>query len=209
MPGADLRHQSPADLREHLPGLEPEREVTDWGRSERAARALDRALLQFLYSRWFRVRVVGVENVPATGGALLVSDGGGSLVYDAAMIARAVTHEHPRGRAVHVATDRHFSGVPGLGMLMAKLGAVSAHPENLHRLLWDEGELVLLLAAEACTLTEAAARAQAPVIAVEVRRAASFLPTLGRLPPRWLAAPAATTITFAAPVEPARLAPGS
>ena len=208
MPGADLRRQSQDDLRDHLPGLEPEREVTDWGRSERAARALDRALLEFLYSRWFRVQVAGVENVPATGGALLVSDGTGSLVYDAAMIARAVTREHPRGRAVHLATDRHFSGVPGLGMLMAKLGAVSAHPENLHRLLWDEGELVLLFAAEASAFRDAAARAQAPVIAVEVRRGPPILPMAGRLPPRWFAPPAPTTITFAAPVEPGRLPAG-
>jgi 1-acyl-sn-glycerol-3-phosphate acyltransferase len=34
--------------------------------------------------------------------------------------------------------------VPGLGMLAIKVGAVQAHPANLSRLLYDEGELVLV-----------------------------------------------------------------
>ncbi len=47
------------DLREHLPGLEPERRITDWGRSERIESLVDRTLYEFLYHYWFRVEVDG------------------------------------------------------------------------------------------------------------------------------------------------------
>ena len=48
-----------ADLREQLPGLEPERRVTDWGRSERVEGVVDHTLYEFLYRYWFRVEVRG------------------------------------------------------------------------------------------------------------------------------------------------------
>src|SRR5437660_9466130 len=56
-----------ADLRDHLPGIEPERQVTDWGRSERVERFMDRTLLDFFYNYWFRVEVEGIEHVPTEG----------------------------------------------------------------------------------------------------------------------------------------------
>ena len=43
--------------------------------------------------------VEGIEHVPATGGALLVSNHAGALPPDAAMIAKAIKTEHPRPRA--------------------------------------------------------------------------------------------------------------
>src|SRR5439155_3363069 len=77
------------DLRPYLPGVEPERQVNDWGRSERVEGFLDRALVDFFYNYWFRAEVEGIENVPATGGALLVSNHSGALPPDAAMIGKA------------------------------------------------------------------------------------------------------------------------
>ena len=53
------------DPRDLLPGLEPERRVTDWGRSERVEGFLDRTVIEFLYRYWFRVEVEGTEHVPA------------------------------------------------------------------------------------------------------------------------------------------------
>ncbi len=133
-----------ADFREQLPGLEPERHVTDWGRSERIEGVVDRTLYRFLYHYWFRVEVEGIENVPATGGAMLVANHSGLLPSDGAMIAKAVREEHPRPRPVHLATEPRVTGVPALGMLVTKLGAVGSHPANLHRLLFDEDQLVLI-----------------------------------------------------------------
>src|SRR3989440_2529245 len=137
-PGAD-------ELREHLPGLEPERRVTDWGRSERLENLTDRTIVEFLYRYWFRVEVRGIENVPAEGGALLVSNHAGALPPDAPMIAKAIKEEHPRPRPVHLTVEHFFKGYPGFAMLLPKIGAVPAHPANVHRLLYDEGALVQVM----------------------------------------------------------------
>ena len=104
---------APPDHRAYLPALEPERQVTDWGRSERVEQALDKTLYDFLYHYWFRVTVEGIENVPATGGALLVSNHAGALPPDAAMIAKAIKTEHSRPRPLHLTVEHFFKGYPG------------------------------------------------------------------------------------------------
>ncbi|HYY73424.1 MAG TPA: 1-acyl-sn-glycerol-3-phosphate acyltransferase, partial [Solirubrobacterales bacterium] len=126
------------DLRRHLPGVEPERQLNDWGRSERVEGLFDRALVDFFYRYWFRAEVEGVENVPPTGGALLVSNHSGALPPDAAMIAKAIREEHPRGRPLNITVEHFFKGYPGFSMLIPKIGCVAAHPANVHRLLYDE-----------------------------------------------------------------------
>jgi 1-acyl-sn-glycerol-3-phosphate acyltransferase len=132
------------DLRDYLPGLEPDRQVTDWGRSERIEGALDATLSEFLYRYWFRVEVEGIDNVPADGGALLVSNHAGALPPDAPMIAKAIKEEHARPRPVHLTMEHFFKGYPLFSMLLPKVGGVPAHPANVHRLLFDEEQLVLV-----------------------------------------------------------------
>ena len=131
-------------LRDHLPGVEPDRRLTDWGRSERVEGAIDRTLYEFFYRYWFRCEVEGVENVPADGGALLASNHSGALPPDAAMIAKALKEEHPRSRPLNITIEHFFKGYPGFSMLAPKIGCVAAHPANVHRLLHDEDELVLV-----------------------------------------------------------------
>ncbi len=132
------------DPRDLLPGLEPERRVTDWGRSERVEGFLDRTVIEFLYRYWFRVDVEGTEHVPLDGGALLVSNHAGALPPDAPMIAKAIREELPRPRPVHLTVEHFFKGYPGFAMLVPKVGGVAAHPANVHRLLHDERQLVLV-----------------------------------------------------------------
>jgi 1-acyl-sn-glycerol-3-phosphate acyltransferase len=139
----ELAEREP-DLRDYLPALEPDRQVTDWGRSERVEGLIDRTLVDFYYRLWFRCEVEGIENVPAEGGALLVSNHAGALPPDAPMIAKAIKEEHPRPRPVHLTMEHFFKGYPGLSMLLPKVGGVPAHPANVHRLLYDEGQLVLV-----------------------------------------------------------------
>jgi 1-acyl-sn-glycerol-3-phosphate acyltransferase len=132
------------DLKRHLPGVEPERRLTDWGRSERVEGLLDRTAGDFFYRYWFRAEVEGIENVPATGGALLVANHGGALPPDAAIIAKAIREEHPHPRPVNITVEHFFKGYPGFSMLIPKIGGVPAHPANVQRLLYDEEQLVLV-----------------------------------------------------------------
>ena len=132
------------DLKRHLAGVEPERQLTDWGRSERVEGFLDRTAGEFFYRYWFRTEVEGIENVPSTGGALLVSNHAGALPPDAPMIAKAIREEHPHPRPLNITVEHFFKGYPGFSMLTAKIGCVPAHPANVQRLLFDEGQLVLV-----------------------------------------------------------------
>src|SRR5690242_528987 len=93
------------DMRSHLPGLEPDRQVTDWGRSERVEGLVDGTLYHFLYHYWFRGSVDGIENLPSDGPALIIANQAGAIVPCAAMIVKAVRQEHPRPRPVHFVTD--------------------------------------------------------------------------------------------------------
>jgi 1-acyl-sn-glycerol-3-phosphate acyltransferase len=191
------RPQLPAPddkLRAHLPAIETERQVTDWGRSERIEGLVDKAVYDWLYHYWFRVEVEGIENVPSLGGALLVSNHAGALPPDAAMITKAIKEEHPRPRPLHLTVEHFFKGYPGFSMLVAKVGGVPAHPANVHRLLHDEEQLVLVfpegrkgtekLYKDRYKLrrfgrggfVEAAMRARAPIVPVAVTGAEEAMP---------------------------------
>jgi 1-acyl-sn-glycerol-3-phosphate acyltransferase len=187
------------ELRAHLPAIETERQVTDWGRSERIEGLMDKAIYDWLYHYWFRVEVEGIENVPSSGGALLVSNHAGALPPDAAMIAKAVKEEHPRPRSVHLTVEHFFKGYPGFSMLVSKVGGVPAHPANVHRLLHDEEQLVLVfpegrkgtekLYKDRYKLrrfgrggfVEAAMRAQAPIVPIAVVGAEEAMPIFAHM----------------------------
>jgi 1-acyl-sn-glycerol-3-phosphate acyltransferase len=192
-PGGEVA-QRPPDLREHLAPIETERQVTDWGRSERVENFFDKTLIDFYYNLWFRCEVEGIENVPSEGGALLVSNHAGALPPDAPMIAKAIKEEHPNPRPLHLTMEHFFKGYPGLSMLLPKIGGVPAHPANVHRLLHDEQQLVLVfpegrkgsekLYKERYRLrrfgrggfVEAAMRAGAPIVPVAVVGAEEAMP---------------------------------
>jgi 1-acyl-sn-glycerol-3-phosphate acyltransferase len=144
---ADAEHRVPEpreEARDLLPAIEPERQVDDWGRSERIERIFDQTLVDFFYRYWFRAEVEGVENVPSRGGALLVSNHSGALPPDATMIAKAIKEEHPTPRPLNITVEHFFKGYPLFSMLVPKLGCVAAHPANVQRLLFDEEQLVLV-----------------------------------------------------------------
>jgi 1-acyl-sn-glycerol-3-phosphate acyltransferase len=219
-----------ADLREQLPGLEPERRITDWGRSERIDGLVDRTLYGFLYHYWFRVEVEGIDNVPLDGGALLVANHAGAIASDGAMVAKAIREEHRRQRAVQLATESNLASYPGVGMLATKLGAVASHPANLHRLLFDEGQLVLVFPEglpgarkslsqryrlrpfNRTKFAQTAIRARVPIVPVAILGAEEATPTFGsvkalrklaHLPlTTGLPLPAKFRIRFLEPIEP-------
>ena len=131
------------DLRTLVPEQDPDRQVDDWGRSERIYHLME-PVLNFYYRYWFRVEVEGIERVPAKSGALLASNHAGALPPDAPMIMQAIRNEHSHPRPLYMLGEHWFKGYPGVGMFTNKLGLVAAHPANAHRLLHDEQKLVLV-----------------------------------------------------------------
>ena len=132
-----------AELRELLPEPEGGRELDDWGRSEAVLRLAD-PVIDFYYRYWFRVEHEGLENVPSTGGALLVSNHSGALPPDAPMIMQAIRRDHSNPRPLYMLGEHWFKGYPFIGMLANKIGLVPAHPRNAQRLLHDERRLALV-----------------------------------------------------------------
>ena len=143
-PGEELDVSERERMRALLPAIEPDRRLDDWGRSERVERLFDATLVEFFYRYWFRCEVEDIENVPSEGGALLVSNHAGALPPDGAMIGKAIRDEHPDPRPLYLTIEHFFKGYPGFSTLLPKIGCVPAHPANVHRLLYDERQLVLV-----------------------------------------------------------------
>ena len=115
-------------------------DVDEFGYDQRFTETI-RPFFEFLYTLWWRVEAVGIENVPAQGPGLIVANHSGVLPWDGMMIKLAVRHEHPARRECRLLALDMFALLPFLAPLLAKSGEVRANPENGERLL-RKGELV-------------------------------------------------------------------
>jgi 1-acyl-sn-glycerol-3-phosphate acyltransferase len=172
-------------------------DVDEWGRSEHT-RAIARRMFGPLYDNWFRVEWEGLEKIPKTGGALLVSNHAGAIPSDAPTIMHGIEVE--LGRPVYGMADFFFREVPWVGTIWARVGGVPAHPDNALRLLRDQGQLALVFPegtkgpsktyADRYRLrrfgrggfVEIAMRAGVPVIPITVVGAEESMPIVFRLP---------------------------
>jgi 1-acyl-sn-glycerol-3-phosphate acyltransferase len=101
------------------------------------------APLFWLYRRYFRARVYGIEHVPAEGRALLVSNHSGQLPFDGAMLEVAFLLDRDPPRAVRALMDTWVPTLPFVSTFMARCGQVVGTPENCRRLL-AAGEALLV-----------------------------------------------------------------
>jgi 1-acyl-sn-glycerol-3-phosphate acyltransferase len=98
-------------------------------------------VLDFLYTKYFRVETIGIESVPKVGRCVLVANHSGTLPLDGVMLKAAVKREHAgagSGRDVRWLTEDFIYHMPFLGGAMNRLGAVRACQENAERLLAKE-----------------------------------------------------------------------
>jgi len=101
------------------------------------------SVFMVLYRDYWRVETTGVENVPATGRALLVSNHAGVLPWDGTMIKTAVFAEHSHPRHVRALVASMFMGMPMLSWFLRRTGQTVGHPDDTRRLL-ERDELVLV-----------------------------------------------------------------
>ncbi|MBJ7608690.1 MAG: acyltransferase family protein [Candidatus Dormibacteraeota bacterium] len=100
-------------------------------------------LSAWAYRNWWRVRAIGVENVPASGRALLVSNHAGVIPYDGAMIRTALLLEHSRPRHARALVLSGLFTMPGTSWLMRRTGNTLAHDADA-RMLLERDELVMV-----------------------------------------------------------------
>lgn len=98
-------------------------------------------LLDFLWSKYFRVRLTGMENVPTTGPALVVANHSGGLPYDGAMLIHAFHRLHPQHRPLRPLVANFAFRSRWMAPVMSRLGGVRASMENALSLI-KQGQLV-------------------------------------------------------------------
>jgi len=108
---------------------------------DRSFRAYTIPIFQFMFEQYWRTRVSGMENVPATGPALVVANHSGAVPADAFMLAAALELRHPERRCLRVLYDKFVDALPFVGDVYRRLGGVTASLPNAERLL-QRGELV-------------------------------------------------------------------
>lgn len=96
---------------------------------------------EFLYRRYWRVESDGVENVPASGRALLAANHSGVIPWDGAMVRTAIMLEHRRPRHGRMLVVDFAFATPLLSEFLLRTGNVLAHPDNARTLL-ERDELV-------------------------------------------------------------------
>jgi 1-acyl-sn-glycerol-3-phosphate acyltransferase len=101
------------------------------------------APLLWLYRKYFRVQLYGVEQVPAEGRVVLVSNHSGQLPLDGAMIEIALLIDRDPPRVARALVEKWVPTLPFVSTFMARCGQIVGTPENCRRLLAaDEAILV-------------------------------------------------------------------
>jgi 1-acyl-sn-glycerol-3-phosphate acyltransferase len=114
-------------------------EVDEYGFDPEVAERLLLATLRPIAQKWFRVEVRGVDNLPADGGALVVSNHSGTLPMDGLMTMLMI-HDHTGRFLRPLGADLVFR-MPVVSSLARKGGATLACNEDAERMLAG-GELV-------------------------------------------------------------------
>lgn len=120
--------------------LAGEYETDEWGLDREYLNAV-LPFFEFMYRRYWRVQLSGLENVPAEGRALLVANHSGQLPWDGSMLATGVLLEQPDRRLVRTLYATWFPTLPIISDIFVKCGQVLATEDNGIRLL-ERDELV-------------------------------------------------------------------
>ncbi|MEV7544500.1 1-acyl-sn-glycerol-3-phosphate acyltransferase [Streptomyces sp. NPDC089915] len=153
-------------------------------------------LLEWFIDEWFRLDVLGLENIPADGPAVLVSNHSGAWGLDAFVLQKVLRRS--LRRELHVLAAPFVFRLPVLGPYAARMGAVPIDPRAALKRLGD-GELVAVFPEGVSGLEKpfrdryrlqefnpgfavAALHTGAPVVPVGVVGAEESSPKFGELP---------------------------
>jgi len=183
-----------AFLRRRLTG---EYVVDEFGFDPEIAERFFMTALRPIAEKWFRIEVRGAENIPATGGALIVSNHSGTVPVDALMTMFSV-RDHTDRYLRSLGADLVFK-LPFVGAVARKGGATLACAEDAERMLaggelvgvWPEGfkgigkpysQRYKLQRFGRGGFVSAALRTQVPIIPLSVVGAEEIYPLVGNVP---------------------------
>ena len=172
-------------------------EVDDYGFDAEVTDRFVMAALRPIAHKWFRIEVRGIENIPAAGGALVVSNHSGTVPLDGLM-TMSVIHERTGRHLRPLGADLVFR-MPLVSSLARKTGATLACNEDAERMLsggelvgvWPEGfkgigkpfsERYKLQRFGRGGFVSAALRTGVPIVPLSVVGAEEIYPLVGNLP---------------------------
>lgn len=185
-----------------LPAAAPSFEVDVLGK-DAAFEEQTRSFFDWVYESWFRVQSRGFENLPASGPVILVANRAGTLPWDSLMLATACRRA---GREVRPLVEDDIFHFPSVGVLINRLGAVRACPENAEWVL-DRGGMIAVFPEGATGFAKPwaeryrlqrfgrggfvklALRTGATIVPVSIVGSEEIHPLLARLPARPLGIP--------------------
>ncbi len=97
----------------------------------------------WLYRHYFRVNVVGIDQVPARGRAMLIGNHSGGVALDAAMVLVSLMMEMEPPRLGHSMAEKFIAQVPFLSAWTSRCGQLSGLPEHAAKLLEDDRLLLV------------------------------------------------------------------
>ena len=171
--------------------------VDDYGFDAEITERFLLAALRPIAEKWFRIEVRGAENIPAEGGALIVSNHSGTVPIDGLMTGLMI-HDHTGRNLRPLGADLVFR-LPLVSQLARKGGATLACNEDAERMLrggelvgvWPEGfkgigkpysERYKLQRFGRGGFVAAAMRTGVPVIPTAVVGAEEIYPLVGNVP---------------------------
>ena len=151
---------------------------------------------RWLYEKWFRVETRGLENVPDTGGALVVANHSGTVALDSVMTQIALRDHHPAHRELRMLAADLVFRLPLVGEYARKSGSTLACAADAERMLgsdelvgvWPEGfkgvgkpfsERYKLQRFGRGGFVSAALKAQVPIIPTAIIGAEEIYPMIG------------------------------
>lgn len=177
--------------------LEGDYEVDDYGFDRELTERFFMAALRPIAEKWFRLEVRGLDNIPAEGGALVVSNHSGTVPLDGLMTMLTV-HDHAGRFLRPLGADLVFR-LPFVSSLARKGGATLACTEDAERMLsggdlvgvWPEGfkgigkpfsERYKLQRFGRGGFVSAALRTGVPIVPLSVVGAEEIYPLVGNVP---------------------------
>lgn len=100
-------------------------------------------VLGFLYRRYFRVKAVGIENVPGRGRAMLVGNHSGGYALDGAMVLTSMLLEMDPPRLAQGMAEKFINMLPVGSTWSSRCGQLTGLPEHAERLLMDDRLLMV------------------------------------------------------------------
>ena len=171
--------------------------VDEYGFDQEVTQRFFMAALRPIAEKWFRIEVRGVDNIPAEGGALVVSNHSGTIPVDGLMTMVSI-HDHTGRFLRPLGADLVFR-LPLVSALARKGGATMACNEDAERMLrggelvgvWPEGfkgigkpysDRYKLQRFGRGGFVSAALRTGVPIIPLAVVGAEEIYPLVGNIP---------------------------